>query len=263
MSNKITLPASQGRALKLLQITDTHIFESAEADFDGVDTEASLSAVIRQIKNSESGIDLVLATGDLVHKPSENAYLKLRRLLLKLELPVVCLAGNHDCPELMSHYLNHASISTSKQIVIGKWLIIMLNSFLENSHSGSLNEKELLFLEQSLQESEQEHVLIALHHHPVSINSLWMDEMPLLNSADLFSLIDSCDKVRGLIWGHIHQEFRAKRSDVDLYGSPSSCLQFKPGDDNYAKDNLAPAYSLLELDESGRSLITVKRVLNI
>ncbi len=84
--------------------------------------------------------------------------------------------------------------------------------------------------------------------------------MRLQNPEDLFSRIDVCDKVRTIVWGHIHQEFRAKRNGVQLYGSPSSCIQFSPGGDTYSKDNLAPAYSLLELDESGQNLISVKRI---
>ncbi len=260
MSDKITIPVHQGRPIKILQITDTHVFESAEAGFDGMNTTESLVAVIEQVKNKESGIDLVLVTGDLVQEPTQKAYLKLQKLLLELGQPVVCLAGNHDSPELMRRYLNHELISTSRRIVIGKWLIIMLNSFLEDKHAGRLSGAELAFLEQSLHDCVEEHVLIALHHHPVLINSLWMDAMTLQNPNEFFQLLDGCDKVRLVIWGHIHQEFRAKRNDLHLYGSPSTCIQFEPGADTYARDNLAPAYSLLELEESGQSLISVKRV---
>ncbi len=154
MPDQITIPTGQGRTIKIVQITDTHIFESAESDFDGLNTEASLSAVIEQIKNNEIEINLVLVTGDLVHKPTKAAYLKLQSILLKLEQPVVCLAGNHDSPDLMQRYLNQGAISTSRRIVIGKWLIIMLSSFLEDSHSGSLSSAELRFLDESLQDLE-------------------------------------------------------------------------------------------------------------
>ena len=84
--------------------------------------------------------------------------------------------------------------------------------------------------------------------------------MMLENPEDLFAVIDKYKKVQALIWGHIHQEFRTKRRDVILYGSPSTCIQFKPGSETYARDELGPGYSVLQLYEDGRVEIDTQRL---
>ena len=104
------------------------------------------------------------------------------------------------------------------------------------------------------------HVLLAIHHPLVSIGSVWMDAMSLQNPQDVFSILDRHANVKGVIWGHNHQEFRANRDGLILYGSASTCVQFKPHSEHYIKDHLAPAYSVLLLHKDGRIEITSRRV---
>jgi 3',5'-cyclic-AMP phosphodiesterase len=238
--------------IRVIQITDTHIFTSAEADFDGLDTSASLGAVIDHIKHNRVKADMVLVTGDLVHDPVSAAYQKLQQQLESLGMPTFCLPGNHDDPALMQTLLNQADIHTNKVIKAGEWCIVLLDSFLEGSHSGRLQEQELEFLQQNLEGAKEESVLLCLHHPLVSIESSWMDAMMLENPEDLFSVIDEQKAVRAIIWGHIHQVFRKKRNGVVLYGSPSTCIQFKPKSDEFIRDELGPAYSILLLHRDGR-----------
>ena len=246
--------------IRVIQITDTHIFASAEANFDGFDTSASLAAVIGHINDNGIEADLVLVTGDLVHDPVATAYQKLRQQLESLTMPVFCLAGNHDDPTLMHSLLNQAQIRTNKLIKAGGWRVVLLDSYLEDSHSGRLKEQEIDFLQQSLEEAKEESILVCLHHPPVSIESSWMDAMMLENPADLFSVIDKHKAVRGIIWGHIHQAFRMKRNNVILYGSPSTCIQFKPESDEFVRDELGPAYSILQLHRNGSIEIETHRI---
>jgi 3',5'-cyclic-AMP phosphodiesterase len=238
--------------IRVIQITDTHIFASAEADFDGLDTSASLDAVIDHIKQKRVKADMVLVTGDLVHDPVLAAYQKLEQQLESLGLPTFCLPGNHDDPALMHSLLNQTDIHTNKVIKAGEWCIVLLDSFLEGSHSGRLQEQEIEFLQQNLQGVKEESILLCLHHPPVSIESSWMDAMMLENPEDLFSVIDEQKAVRAIIWGHIHQVFRKERNGVVLYGSPSTCIQFKPKSDEFIRDELGPAYSILLLHKDGR-----------
>jgi 3',5'-cyclic-AMP phosphodiesterase len=260
MPDNIEIIAHDPDCIRLLQITDTHIFESEDADFDGVDTSASLTAVINEIAEKEKQSDLVLVTGDLVHDPVVDAYSKLLCLLQELNTPTFCLPGNHDDPDLMHSTLNHSNVHTSKIISTEYWNIILLDSFLKESHSGRLEVEELEFLNKSLQAMSGKHVLLAIHHPLVSIGSVWMDAMRLQNPEDLFSLLDRYANVRGVIWGHNHQEFRADREGLTLYGSPSTCVQFKPNSEHYIKDHLAPAYSVLLLHKDGQIEITTRRL---
>jgi 3',5'-cyclic-AMP phosphodiesterase len=260
MPDEIEIIAHDPDCIRLLQMTDTHIFASENADYDGVDTRASLKAVINQITEKEKQSDLVLVTGDLVHDPVVDAYSKLLHLLEGLNVPTFCLPGNHDDPDLMHATLNHSNVHTSKIISTECWNIILLDSFLKDSHSGRLEKQELEFLNQSLQGMSEKHVLLAIHHPLVSIDSAWMDAMSLENPEDLFALLQKYANVRGVIWGHNHQEFRANRDGLTLYGSPSTCVQFKPNSEHYIKDPLSPAYSVLLLHKDGRIEIDIRRL---
>ncbi len=260
MLAEIEIKGRSPDCIRVVQITDTHIFASSDDLFDGVDTSASLAAVIQHIKQQEELPDVVLVSGDLVHDPVSAAYLKLQQQLLGLDVPMFCIPGNHDDPDLMHSSLNLNNLHTNKIIKAGAWGVILLNTHLAGSHAGSLKSEELDFLEQSLKRFRKKFILVCLHHPPVSIASPWMDAMMLENPEDLFSVIDNHKQVRSIIWGHIHQEFRTKRRDVILYGSPSTCIQFKPGSETYARDELGPGYSVLRLYEDGRVEIDTQRI---
>ena len=245
---------SSNNPIKLIQITDTHILDEGEKprSFTDFDTSASLKQVVDKIKQNESDADCIVLTGDLVHEPSKNAYQNLADLLATLTIPLLSLPGNHDDPEMMEYMMGTNGFDTGKQLKIGNWLLILLNSRLENEHSGELTEYELEFLRNTLELNHSKHCLVALHHHPVSINSPWMDSMILNNGDEFLNIIDNFDNVRGIIWGHIHQKFETKRNDVVLLGSPSTCKQFKPKAEAYAVDNKAPAYRKIELFDDGK-----------
>ena len=54
-----------GAPALLVQLTDCHLFGEAETSMLGVNTDASLRAVLGQIEADHKRPDLVLATGDL------------------------------------------------------------------------------------------------------------------------------------------------------------------------------------------------------
>ncbi len=259
--NKNKLQPVNANCIRLIQITDTHIFSDPEEELDGLNTATSLSGVIEAIAAEEQA-DLVVLSGDLVHDPSPSAYANLSKLLERLTVPVFCLPGNHDDPGLMQKQLNSGITSTDKEISIGNWRLILLDDFIPNTHThaGALGKDELAFLDNALEQSGPDNVIIFLHHQPVPVLSSWMDGMMLENPEDFFSIVDCYSQVRCIAWGHVHQEFRSSRAGVSLVGSPSTCIQFTPGSDAYARDNLDPGYTVFELSPGGGVEVQVKRV---
>ena len=243
--------------IKVIQITDTHVLDDGAPSFNDFDTSASLIRVIQHIKTKEADADLILLTGDLVHEPTESAYQKLADHLSVITTPLFCLPGNHDDPVKMNYVMGANGFDISNLIHIGSWLIILLNTSVIGEHAGELNQQELDFLQQSLESYPECHCLIALHHHPVSINSSWMDAMALTNPDDLFEVVDKFDQVKGIIWGHIHQEFETNHNHIGLYGTPSTCLQFSPEASLFQVDNKPPAYRSLRLKTEGEILTDV------
>ena len=236
--------------IRLVQLTDMHISADENELFGGVNTTGTLLDVIADVKRQED-LDLVLLTGDLANTPSVETYEKLAALLQQVNAPVHCLPGNHDDPQLMQRCLNTGNVSTANFLSCGAWSIILLNTFMAGDHGGYLSTAELSCLETALARSYDKHILICLHHPPVNIHSAWLDAMALKNSEALFQALDRHDNVRGIIWGHIHQEFSTTRNGVLLFGSPSTCVQFLQQSDEVGIDTKPPAYRSLTLTENG------------
>jgi Icc protein len=68
--------------------------------------------------------------------------------------------------------------------------------------------------------------------------------------------------VRGVLWGHVHQQLDQYRGDIKLMASPSTCVQFAPGSDNFKADDQAPGYRWLELRSDGTINTGISRVLD-
>jgi len=93
--------------------------------------------------------------------------------------------------------------------------------------------------------------MVCLHHHPVAMQSRWLDSVGLANANEFWSVIDSHPQVRAVVWGHVHQAFEGARRGVRLISTPSTCAQFQPRSDQFAIDGLPPAYRLLTLHSNG------------
>ena len=237
--------------ISIIQITDTHILDDGADSFDGFDTSASLERVIDHINMNAIGAELVLLTGDSVHEPTVTAYQKLAGHLERLSLPVYFLPGNHDDPQRMDQILGRYGFSAGKVIQLGAWQLLLLDTQLENKQEGALSSAQLDFLQHALETGKDAYQLIALHHHPVTINSPWMDAMGLMNADAFFRQLDPYQSVKAVIWGHIHQQFESERNGVKLFGTPSTCLQFTPLSHSFSVDTRPPGYRRLVLGNNG------------
>jgi len=241
------------RHLQVVQITDLHL-GAPESGMYGVelDTVATLGRVLDKIRRAVPDADLMLATGDLAEHPVTATYERLRDLLCTLPMPVHCLAGNHDEPGLMEELLQGPGLDCAKIITRQDWLLVLLDSTVPGQAGGALSEHELEFLEEALSRHPARNALVCLHHPVVPIHSAWMDRMQLANADALFKVLDRHPQVRGVLFGHIHQDFEAERRGVRLIGTPSTCLQFLPGSRDFALDALPPAWRELTLQPDGR-----------
>jgi Icc protein len=99
-----------------------------------------------------------------------------------------------------------------------------------------------------------------MHHQPVKVGSSWIDTMAIENPAPLFEVIDRHEQVRGVLWGHVHQTFEGRRGHIRLMASPSTCVQFAPGMDDFQVDEEPPGFRLLALLPDGEIRSQVLRV---
>ena len=158
----------------VVHITDTHLFEDSRATLKGINPEANLQRVIEQACADRP--DAVLVTGDLVHDESLEAYQKIQRYLERFDCPVYCLPGNHDSPRLMAKVLNWEMKQGLSHDRLGDWHLILVNSWSEGCEGGRISDETLSALNRLLSTIDSEACVLATHHQPVPVCSLWIDQ---------------------------------------------------------------------------------------
>lgn len=254
-------PSTESSVL-LVQLSDSHLFAEADGKLLGMDTCDSLQRVIERVQQEQPQIDLILATGDLSQDGSQASYQRFRQLTAALGAPARWLAGNHDEAPPMQAACNGSAL-LEPVIDLGAWRIVMLDSSIPGTVPGFLEGGQLELLERALREAPQRHQLICLHHHPVSIGCKWMEPIGLRNADALFAVLARHPQAKALLWGHIHQEFDQQRGGLRLLASPSTCVQFAPGSEEFQVGSEAPGYRWLRLHADGTLETGVSRVTGI
>ncbi len=249
--------------VRLAQVTDSHIFGDPAGSLLGLNTRNSFSVVCERLLKEEWRPDALLTTGDLSQDASPESYQYLADYFKSMSIPTFWLPGNHDNPELMDLYLNNQIVLSDKLILLGGWLVIMLDSSVKGKVHGEISDSQLAFLEASLKQYSDKHCLVCLHHQPIDVKSEWLDRIGLANEVKLRNIVDSHVNVKGVLWGHVHQEFSREINGVRWLASPSSCVQFKPGSKDFCAGVESPGYRYLNLHADGRIETVVHRIDNI
>ena len=236
--------------MKILQITDPHLYGNASGRLRGVETNASLTAALDDALLRVPDFEALLVTGDLVQDDA-TGYLRFKSFFMNLGKPVLCVPGNHDDPEAMVAELDVEPFRICGAHEIGAWNFVMLDSYDPGCVGGRLTEAELARLDAALTQSPK-HAMICLHHHPVSMGSQWLDTIGLANADEFWRVLDKHRHVRAVTFGHVHQDHESRRGNVQLFAAPSTGAQFLPGSDRFAVDARPPAYRPFELYADGR-----------
>lgn len=251
---------ARGDVVRVVQLTDTHLCPVRGGTLLGMDTDHSLQAVIDLVQKERPAVDLLLGTGDLADGGAGTAYDRLQEYFDQLTASNYWLPGNHDSRSKMEAAAT-SPVRLCKEIRSGEWTILLLDSQVPGQVEGSLGTAELALLEQALQSAQEQglYSLVCLHHQPVAIGSKWLDEQMVSDADAFFEVLDHYPGVRGVLWGHIHQEVDRLRNGVRLLASPSTCVQFAAGSENFKADDRPPGYRWLELHPDGRIETGVSR----
>lgn len=238
--------------LRVLHLTDPHLFAATDGQLRGTVTYASLSAVLAHYRAGDWHADLVVATGDLIQDDSAAAYRHFRALLGGLGLPIHCVPGNHDVRALMSTALADPPFYYCASHEQGNWLIVGLDSCVSGQAGGAVSDAELDRLDAAIAASDAANVMVALHHPPVPVGSTWLDSVGLENGDAVLARLARSGKVRLAVSGHVHQDHVADRSGMRVIATPSTCSQFAAGSDDFAIADQPPAYRRIELLDDGK-----------
>lgn len=237
-------------ALRFIHITDTHLLNQADETFYELNTGKSLQAVLSDCASRYPEVDFWLFTGDVSQTGTEESYALFRSAIRPYDIPVYCVPGNHDTPELLQRVVPDCPVDSVHVVRVGRFSLVLLNTWVENRHSGRISRHCLQQLEDHLRHCEDRFNIIVLHHPPVPVNSEWLDEIGLQNRDEFLQVLDHCPGNALVLFGHIHQEVDRQSGRLRLLSTPSTCHQFKPNTRVHRTDPLPPAYRFIELDAS-------------
>lgn len=245
--------------IKLLQLSDSHLHQDAGTCLIGIDTDASLQAVV-ELASTEEDVTAILATGDLSQDGSLQSYDRFVKYLQPLNVPVYWIPGNHDDVRHFHHPDGDFPLPARTTLDLGSWRIVMLDSVVPGKDHGSLEQSELDYFAAQLNNCKAKHCLVVLHHQPVATGAEWLDTMQLCNHDAFIEVINRHSCVRAVIYGHVHQESSSDIDGIRYMSVPSTCFQFKPNSEGFALDDAQPGYRCLILKETGEIETAVKRL---
>jgi Icc protein len=253
-----------GDTVRIVQLTDTHLCKQQGGTLLGMDTDHSLQAVIDLVKSERPAMDLLLGTGDLSDQGALEAYRRLQQYFAQLTEINCWLPGNHDDRANMTA-VTDSPLRLCSEIRLGRWQVVMLDSQVPGEVGGELGLAELALLEGALAAAATDELysLVCLHHQPVEIGCEWLDEQMVADAPAFFAVLDRFPGVRGVLWGHVHQQVDRLHGDIQLMASPSTCVQFAPGSAGFKADSAAPGYRWLELLGDGTLQTGVSRVQDV
>lgn len=245
------------RCQTLIQITDTHLMANADATFLGINPEQSFHAVMADVLQKYPDFDALIHTGDLAQEAQPKTYARYMAYMQQLNIDTFQVPGNHD--DLSCFPLKQA-LPMPTVIDLEHWSIILLNTAVQGRIDGWIQEQQLQCLVPLLQQRQDKHLILGCHHHPFDMKSAWIDQHKLKNTHALTEILQSTQNIKAVLSGHVHQDSIHTWNNIEFLSTPSTCVQFKPLQHDFALDQIAPGYRCLHLNADGSFTSQVQRV---
>jgi Icc protein len=259
MERKPRLIPAAGMGLRVVQITDIHLEREVGGQLAGMDTDASFTHVLALLDRLSPAPDLILATGDLANNGYAEAYQRVRSAFEARGIPWAWLPGNHDDRATMEQNLGDGA-AMERVLLSATWQVILLDSSVPGEVGGELGEHELARLDTLLAMRPDHHALVCLHHQPVPVGCAWLDEQMVADAPRFFDVLARHPHARIVLWGHVHQDFSAEYSGLQLLATPSTCIQFATHSAGFRLDDRKPGLRVLDLHPDGGHQTRVLRV---
>lgn len=242
---------------RVLQISDTHLLAEPGATLLGVDTAATLAAVLDQALARETPA-LLVASGDLSHE-QPAAYQRFLTLVReRYQGPLLALPGNHDLGAVM------AELVTADSVRLGDWEILAFDSHADGQAESAFEAAALACLMARVRASSARHLILVGHHPPLPVGCPWLDKDCIQNGAELLESCAADGRVRALLCGHVHQAWQGRHGRMQVLAVPSTCFQFAPRTPRFSIDRTAasgvPGYRWLTLNTDGSLQTEVGRL---
>ncbi len=238
---------------KILQVSDPHLMSKPSGRLKGVPTAETLKAVLKRARQECPNPDRIVLSGDLSHEHTVAGYELLRLLLQDWAERALLIPGNHDDRLAMRAVFEQVPGESENEVwfydEVEDWLLLGLDTHVPNQVYGELSDEMLNRLAGWLDKQPTRPTLVFLHHPPVTVDSLWIDDLGLRNAATFAKLVGRYDQVRGIFCGHIHQVIEDRLGEAPVYSAPSTAFQFAPRTHEMEFHQIPPGFRVIELQQ--------------
>ncbi|MAS37789.1 MAG: hypothetical protein CL610_27585 [Anaerolineaceae bacterium] len=224
------------RLLTFIHISDTHLHTDPTytGQFTDVVSRPGVDAMIRQINALPFDIDFILHTGDVMTDPlTSDEYALARDVLGQLRWPVYYLSGNHDRAQAIQQVLMNRppaliTPALNYEFDVNGVQVVCLDSSIPDptTHHGYISPEQLAWADQRFAANDDRPLVVGVHHHPLPLNVPWLDKIVMTNGTDLHRiLVKARHRLRGVFYGHIHENVVTVRDGVNYYSALSGWFQ--------------------------------------
>ncbi|MDH3450938.1 MAG: phosphodiesterase [Gammaproteobacteria bacterium] len=250
-------------SVRIVQLTDLHLYKRRDGVLAGVPTWETFSAVQQLVRDRHADFDYLVLTGDLAQDEARETYEMLREALGDWLACCRIVPGNHDDPAhlraVFPELFGNDSQSLNFSLACGEWRIAGLDSQVVGEVNGRVGVTQLEWLRERLTEPPAAPTLIFVHHPPLPIGVDWLDTLGLDEAEQLVSLIAESPQVKLVCAGHVHQEWQGHIGESLVCTTPSTCVQFGARSEK-SFDSKAAGYRTITLEADGRYTTAVHRL---
>jgi 3',5'-cyclic-AMP phosphodiesterase len=223
--------------LTFVHLSDTHIHADPQYVADGAafSSRQPVQKLIETVNALPLPIDFVLHTGDVVDAPDTPEHYHIaRELLSQIRYPVYYCPGNHDIvADFQAHFLgkpkHEIKPTYDTEFECNGVQIIMLDSHIPaeaQGHDGYVTPAQLNWLDALCRAKDSRPLVVALHHHTLPLEAPWLDWLVLKNGIAVHNtLLKAKERLRGVFYGHIHENVVTVRDGISYYSVVSAWYQ--------------------------------------
>ncbi len=262
MAPRNLIPDNLDGTIRVLHISDCHLYADSRRDLLGVNTMDSFRSTLLDIIAQNREYDFIAVTGDLSQDYSVASYEHFAREIAILKKPVFFLPGNHDDGPLMYKIFGNLGINVEKNVITPYWQFIFLNSEVYAVPHGWIEKRQLDYVRFCAHRSPDKYIVVLVHHMPQLVNSAWLDTQTMHNKEEFNACMRTIPNLKLVLTGHVHQEFEHEEYGIKYLATPSTSIQFAPLSANFSLDDIGPGWRYLTFYPDGTFESEVCRLKN-
>lgn len=247
-------------ALRILHLSDTHLYgDPAARHYGVVDTAAALERTLAHAAEIE-GIDLIALTGDLSDDGTPASYERLRAFIEpwadRRGAAIAYARGNHDQGPGFEEVLGAADRSFD----LRGHLVIVLDSSVDQAGYGVLDDAQIDWARRQLAGAGPLGAVAIFHHPPVDAWSPLLKRLQLRDPARIVDTLVAGD-ARLVLNGHYHHALVAQPSGLPVVVAPgiaNTTDAVSPGGSERA--TTGSGYAVIDLADDGSPDVVFVRV---